>query len=259
MTQAKHSRPKGVIVTGGAEGIGRAIAEAFAEDGANVRIFDMNETALRRAVDARSSFSGAALDVSDAVAVAEAFSRLEAWGPLDVLVNNVGAPGPVTPIEQLSVDDWDRQISINLSGAFYCAREAAQVMKRRKGGVIINISTASVISKPSQRAGYVVSKAALEELTILLAKELGPYGVRAHAVRPGLVDSPRMDRLLADEAAKQGVSADDLRREVLDTIWMRSSVEMADVARACLFLASAAADKMTGQIISVDAGVQWEP
>lgn len=248
-----------VLITAGASGIGRAIAERFDDAETRVFICDSDPSALENIRKGRPRIVGLLADVSDAHAVAGVFRRIsDANASIHVLVNNAGVAGPRETIDRIEDEQWDRTIAVNLTGAFYCLREAARVMKQRRQGSIINISTSSVNSGLPNRTPYIVSKAGLMGLTRNAARELGPYNVRVNAVLPGYVDNARAANVTAAIAKERGTSVEEVRASALQFISMRTQIQPNDVAEMVFFLASPVARYISGQFIGVDGNQEWE-
>lgn len=244
---------KRVVVTAGAAGIGRAIAEGFHRAGARVHVCDVDESALASLAKELPAIGRTRADVADPVQVARLFedARAELDG-LDVLVNNAGIAGPAGPTEDCDIDAWRQTLAVNLDGAFHCLRHAIPLLKETGAGSIVNIaSTAGLYGYPL-RAPYVASKWALIGLTKTLAIELGPYGIRANAVCPGSIDGPRMDRVIAAEAAARGVSQASVREAYTRQTSLRCFIDAADIADMVLFLCSDAGARINGQAMAVD-------
>lgn len=244
-----------VLVTAGAYGIGSAIAAAFSRDGAKVHIVDFQEPA---ATPDGLTFTQADLIADNAVelTVHDAMARMDG---IDVLVNNLGIAGGQQPIEQLQVGTFMQTIRANVGTAVGFISKILPQMRERESGVILNISSVSVATVPEGRSDYNASKAAIESLTKSVAREAGPYGVRCNAIRPGMVDNFRMRSVVEEVARKAGSTSEDIIREQLEFISMRTAVDEADVANLCLFLASDHASRITGQVVSVCGGLTWEP
>jgi NAD(P)-dependent dehydrogenase (short-subunit alcohol dehydrogenase family) len=138
-------------------------------------------------------------------------------------------------------------------------QHALRSMKHRRGGSIVNISSASVRTLPVNRAPYLASKAGLECVTRAIAREAGPFGVRCNAVQPGAMDNERLREVLERVAARNGQTVEAIEREALKFVSMRTKVSMDEVADLVVFLASDAARHVTGEVIAVDGGLQWEP
>lgn len=248
-----------VLVTAGGDGIGRAIAERFLAGGATVHICDVVQEHLDRTVEANPGLHATLTDVADPGAVGRWVDQASGhMGGIDVLVNNAGIGGPRAPLEEISDEDWDRVMRVNLYGMFHTMRAVLPGMKAAGSGAIVNISTGSVKSLPIERSIYNVSKAAVEGLTVTMAKELGPSGIRVNAIQPGMVNNERMQGIVARIAEQQGRTPDEVEGDFLQFISMRSKVEPSEIAEAAFFLASPAARHVTGQILAVDGGIEWE-
>ncbi len=244
---------KRVLITAGAAGIGRAIAAAFLEAGAEVTICDIDSEVLARCLAELPGLRGLEVDVADPDSVSGLFADFKEQSErLDVLVNNAGIAGPTGPIEDCDPADWRRTMAVGLDGAFHCLRHAMPMMKQAGSGCVINIaSTAGIMGYPL-RTPYAAAKWAVVGLTKSLAMEVGPQGIRVNAICPGSVDGPRMDRVIAAEAEARGESADAVRRGYLNQSSLRTFIDAEDIAAMALFLASDAGAKITGQAISVD-------
>ena len=238
------------IVTGGASGLGRAIATRLAEDGAVVAIADQLEDVGRETAGelGERGFSARAfsVDVSDAEGVAQMVrSVIEAFGAVDILVNNAGI-GQHRAILGMPVDEWDRLLSVNLKGAFLCSQAVArQMVSRGQGGRIINIVSTAAENARVNAAAYCASKAGLLQFTRVLAQELGGHGITANAVGPGMTITGSPLRQPPSEAY-QGA--------FLKEVPLARPGRPQDIAQAVAFLASSQADYITGQAIYVDGG-----
>jgi NAD(P)-dependent dehydrogenase (short-subunit alcohol dehydrogenase family) len=241
---------KRVLITAGAGGIGRAMAQAFHEAGARVWVVDIDAAALAACPGA---WERDKLDVSDESAIAALFERIRsAWDGLDALCANAGVAGPTALIEDVELEAWRRCLSVNVEGAFLFAKHAAPLMKaQRSGAMVLTSSTAGIFGYPN-RAPYCVSKWAVNGLMKTLAMELGPFGVRANSICPGAVEGPRMEAVLAKEAAIKGTTRDAIYQGYAGGTSMRSFVRAEDIAAMAVFLASDAARLVSGQIIAVD-------
>jgi NAD(P)-dependent dehydrogenase (short-subunit alcohol dehydrogenase family) len=242
-----------VMVTAGGEGIGAAIAHAFAADGARVSIADVDAAAVAQSVADEPAVSGVAIDVSDPESVDGWFDDvLGAWGGLDVLVNNAGVAGPTAYVEDISVEEWRRCLAVDLDSHFLASRRAAAVMKAQRAGSIIAISSTAGLVGMGLRTPYAAAKWAVIGLVKSLAVELGPYGVRVNAVCPGSVEGPRMRGVIEREALARGTAPETVRREYVGGQSIGRFVEPGEVADLCLFLASEGASMISGQAIAVD-------
>lgn len=242
-----------VLVTAGAAGIGRAIAETFLENGARVHICDVVEARLAACQSVLPEIGVTRADVSDPVQVDRLFAEAAAHlGGLDVLVNNAGISGPTGPVDELAPEDWDRTMAVNINGQFYCTRRAVPMLKTAGGGSIINLSsTAGFLGYPL-RTPYAASKWAVIGFTKSLAMELGQFGIRVNAICPGPVEGPRMDAVIAAEARATGVPENDVRAAYYRQTSLHTFVSRQDIANMVLFLCSPAGSKISGQAVTVD-------
>jgi NAD(P)-dependent dehydrogenase (short-subunit alcohol dehydrogenase family) len=246
-----------VLVTAGAAGIGRAIAATFVEHGARVHICDIDQTAL---ADAKRALPAVTQTVADVAVLAEV-DRLfadakRALGGLDVLVNNAGIAGPTAKVEDISPEDWDRCIAVDLNGMFYCTRLAMPMIKAAGGGSIINLSSAAGRLGFALRSPYSAAKWAVVGFTKSLAIEAGPDKVRVNCIQPGAVEGDRINRVIDAKARAHGVTFDEMKARLLEPVSLKTFVSAQDIANMALFLASEAGRHVTGQAISVCAGAE---
>ena len=248
------SKAKSVIVTGGGDGIGRAIAEAFIEAGAEVYICDINADRVAEMNRPEQRLHAMQCDVSEETGVDRFFDQAlnHFGGQLDVLVNNAGISGPTGPIEAMSLSEWKDTFEVNIHGAFLCLRRAVPVMKQARRGSIINISSTAGLMGYPLRTPYAAAKWGLIGLTKSLAMELGPFGIRVNAICPGPVQGPRMDNVIAKEAEVLGVDESEVRKGYVRQVSMRTFIEAKDIANMVVFLCSDKAAKISGQALSVD-------
>jgi NAD(P)-dependent dehydrogenase (short-subunit alcohol dehydrogenase family) len=250
---------RNVLITGAGDGLGRVTAEIFAAAGDRVFACDIRAAALETLRSSGVAVMARATDVAETAQIDALFS--EVWSlteRIDVLINNVGVAGPRASLENLTLEDWMYTLNANLTGALWMTRGVLPSMKQARSGVILNVTTASVRTLPEWRTPYVVSKAALESLTRMVAREVGPFEVRCNAVQPGLMDNARLERVLRRVAEQSGKSVAEVEREQLRFVSMRAKIAMREVADMLYYLASDAARHVTGQIIAVDGDVQWE-
>jgi NAD(P)-dependent dehydrogenase (short-subunit alcohol dehydrogenase family) len=248
-----------VIVTAGAGGAGRVIAETFADAGARVLTCDVDGRSVAQFAAARSDIAVLEGDVGEDRTVQRVFDEAERrFGPVDVLVNNVGIAGPTAAVEDISTDDWTQSLQANLTSHFLCARRAVPTMKARRSGLIVNISSGSAKVGLPLRLPYVVTKGAVLSLTTNLARELGPHGIRVNAILPGAIRGERIQRVIASKAAALGVTAADYQRDLLRYVSLRTMVDPEDIAAMILFLASSSGQRITGQLIGVDGNIEYE-
>jgi len=247
------------MISAGGGGLGRVIAEVFLSEGHKVHICDIDADAVSQTVKDNPGLHGTVTDVGDREQVRNLFKEAREWmGHIDVLVNNVGIAGPRAPVEEMPEEEWQKTIDTNLNSSFWGLKEVLPEMKKRRQGVIINITTASTKTFPANRSIYNMTKYALEGLTLSVAKEVGPYNIRCNAVRPGMMNNERMRGILRRVAADLGKSEEEVLNAELKYVSMRSMVEMKEVADMVYFLASDAAPHISGQIIAVDGNAEYE-
>ncbi len=239
-----------VILTAGASGIGRAIAEKLVAGGARVHLCDIDKAAL----DALpAGITGAQVDVAkEAELDAWLDQALDALGGCDVLINNAGIAGPTGAVEDLTLADWQQCIAVNLDAQFLTCRKVLAVMKAQGSGSIVNLSSTSGQYAAPFRSPYVAAKWAVIGFTKTVATEAGPFGIRCNAICPGAVEGDRMDRVLQAESAASGRTIEEVRRDYASGTSMRRFAEASEIADLCAFLASDAARFISGQVIAVD-------
>jgi NAD(P)-dependent dehydrogenase (short-subunit alcohol dehydrogenase family) len=246
-----------VLVTAGAAGIGRAIAEAFVAHDARVYVCDIAREAVEKCRAEQPGIIAAEADVADEAAIDRLFADLhKRLGGLDVLVNNAGVAGPTSEVENIEPGDWRRTIDVNLNSHFYCTRRAVPLLKQAEDGAIVNISSVAGRLGYAYRLPYAASKWAIIGMTASLAKELGPFGIRVNAILPGIVAGPRIERVISERARAVGVSYAEMEQEYLEKASLRRMVTAEDVAQTALFLCSAAGRNISGQPISVCGNVE---
>jgi NAD(P)-dependent dehydrogenase (short-subunit alcohol dehydrogenase family) len=247
-----------VLVTAGAAGIGRAIAQTFFEHGARVHICDVDEKALAQAKKDLPRVSQTRADVASLGDVERLFGDVaRELGGLDVLVNNAGIAGPTAKVEDIRPEDWERCIAVDLNGMFYCTRRAMPLLKAAGGGSIVNLSSIAGRLAFPLRTPYAAAKWAVVGFSQSLAAEAGPDGVRVNCIQPGVVEGERVERVIEAKAKGLGTSSDDVRRRMLESVSLRTMVSAQDVANTALFLASEAGRHISGQAISVCGGVRY--
>jgi 3-oxoacyl-[acyl-carrier protein] reductase len=234
---------KVALVTGAGQGMGRAIAQRFAAEGATVVAMDLNlEAAQQTLAGLPGRHLALALNVADAAAVNAAVEQVQQQlGRVDVLVNNAGTGGMDSFVE-MSDEAWARVIGVNLNGAFFCARAAVRAMLKTGGGAVINVSSTSAVSGDGP-AHYVTSKAAMLGLTRVMAKELAKSGVRVNTLMPGPTNTPMM----------QGIPK-DWADAIIAGVPLGRMAEPDDIAKVAVFLASDDSGFVTGQTLAVNGG-----
>ena len=231
---------KAALVTGAGRGIGRVLALGLAAEGALVHVNDLEEPSAVHA-ELPTELRGLALasDVSDVASLREMFSRLDR---LDVLVNCAGITGWMNVLEP-SEETWDRVLGTNLKGTFFCSVEAARLMRDAGGGSIVNVSTVVAVRGMRNLTAYAASKGGINALTIQLAVELAPYGIRVNAFAPGATN---VERNLADDP--------QYAERWAPLIPLGRIAEPEDMVGPAVFLASDESSHVTGQLLYVDGG-----
>ena len=246
---------KAAIITGAASGIGKAIAEAFAVEGARVTVADIDlEAAEAAARQIGRSAIAVRVDVSDR-ASAEEMAKLteDKLGSLDILVNSAGV-SYITPFLECSEDLWDKTIDINLKGTFNCCQAVLGRMVPRKSGVVINMSSQSGKSGNSHYTAYCASKFGIIGLTESLAVEFAEEGIRVNALCPGVVFTPLWDKMIGDYAKKRNMKPEQVKPYFENKIPMGRLCKETDVADMAVFIASDKASYVTGQAINISGG-----
>ena len=247
-----------VLVTAGASGIGREIAETFLAHGCKVHVCDIDQSAIDGFLEANPGGSASLADVSDVTMVDTLFDELlQLYGRLDVLVNNAGIAGPTAAVEDIEPRDWDRTIHVDLNGNFYCSRRAVPLLREAGSGSIINISSNAAFFGVPLRAPYTACKWALIGLTKTLAMELGEDGVRVNAICPGSVSGDRIMAVMVEDAEARGRSVDEIHKSYTRQSSLRKFVDARDVANMALFLVSDLGAHISGQALGVDGHTEF--
>lgn len=252
-----HPRPGlRVLITAGASGIGRAMAEAFRSVEARVHICDVSPTALAELHAARPDIDGSLANVARPDEVEPLVAKVKyEYGGLDVLINNAGIAGPTARVEDVQPKEWDDCVAVNLSGQFYCARLAVPMLRESRG-VMINISSVAGKFGYALRSPYAAAKWGVIGFTLSLAKELGADGVRVNAILPGPVEGERMQRVIEARAKAEGIDLPEAEHRELKDISLRRMTKASDVANMALYLCSPAGAIITGQALSVDGNCE---
>jgi 3-oxoacyl-[acyl-carrier protein] reductase len=241
------------FITGASRGIGKSIAQRFAQEGAKVCLTDIDEAGVHASAEELEkeglTVFATRVDVADRgqveAAVKETVNR---YGRLDILVNNAGVIRD-NLLFKMSDEDWETVMNVHLKGAFYCSRAAQKYMVEQKYGRIINISSTSALGNRGQ-ANYSAAKAGLQGFTKTLAIELGKFGITCNAVAPGFIDT----EMTRATAARIGVDFDKLLAEWAKEIPVGRVGKPEDIATACLFFASEEASYVNGQVLYVAGG-----
>ncbi len=246
-----------VLVTAGASGIGFAIASTLSALGARVAVCDVSDDAIAQAKKALPGVVTCKADVSSDSDVDAMFALVaRELGGLDALINNAGIAGPTGGVDEITPADWRRCIDICLTGQFLCARLAVPMLKAAGGGSIVNMSSAAGRHGYAFRTPYSSAKFAVVGFTQSLAKELGPSAIRVNAILPGIVEGPRMDKVISDRAKQVGISHQAMEERYLEKVSLRRMVSPYDVASMVAFLLSDAGANVSGQSLGVDGNVE---
>lgn len=247
------------VVTGAGRGIGAAIAKGLAHKGAHVVISGRRVESLEGVCAEIKSAGGSAHfcagDVTDLEHVRHLMA--EAAGPegaLEILVNNAGIAGPTAPLADVTLEEWNETISVNLTGVFLACKEALPYLRRARHGKIVNIGSVTGKQALPNRTPYAAAKLGVVGLTRTLAHEVGRDNISVNVISPWLVEGQRLESVLAAMARDAGRSVDDIRAEMTAGTAFKRSVTEADVVATAVFLCSASADNLTGLDINVAAG-----
>jgi 3-oxoacyl-[acyl-carrier protein] reductase len=241
------------FITGASRGIGKSIAQRFAQEGAKVCLSDIDEAGVYTTAEELEKEGLAVfatrVDVADRSQVEAAVEEtVNRYGRLDILVNNAGVIRD-NLLFKMTDEDWETVMNVHLKGAFYCSRAAQKYMVEQKYGRIINISSTSALGNRGQ-ANYAAAKAGLQGFTKTLAIELGKFGITCNAVAPGFIDT----EMTRATAARIGVDFDKLLEEWAKEIPVGRAGKPEDIATACLFFASEEASFVNGQVLYVAGG-----
>jgi 3-oxoacyl-[acyl-carrier protein] reductase len=241
-------KDKVALVTGGARGIGAAIAMNFAREGADIVVADVNlEIAQKTASDIEALGRKALaleMDVTDFAKVEEGINKiLDKFGKVDILVNNAGITKD-NLILRMSQAEWDAVINVNLKGTFNCIKAVSKPMVKQRSGKIISIASIIGLMGNFGQANYAASKAGIIALTKTVAKELASRNINANAVAPGFIQTDMTAKL-----------SEDVKKKMMEAIPLSKLGTPEDVANVCLFLASEESNYITGQTITVDGGM----
>ncbi|MFH1180823.1 MAG: 3-oxoacyl-ACP reductase family protein [bacterium] len=245
-------KDKVAIITGARRGMGRADALVLAREGVKVVVSDVSQGECEKVVEEIKKNKGEAIAVECDVSKKEDVEKMvgeaiKKWGRVDILVNNAGIC-QFKPFLELTEEEWNKTIDINLKGYFLCAQAAAKEMAKQKSGVIVNIAS---VAMGQQGVGfpalvhYCASKGGIAAMTEAMALELAPLGIRVNAIAPGAIDTPMIDSVKADQKTMEGMLA---------RVPLRRMGKPEDIASAVKFLASDESSYMTGATIVVDGG-----
>lgn len=258
----KELTNKVALVTGASRGIGRAISLSLASEGAQLVLTGRDLPALNETARLIAELKGAPapmvciIDHLDAGSIKDSVERaLEAFGQIDILVNNSGVTGKSAPLWELDEAQWDEAMDINLKGPFLVSKAVIPSMISRKSGSIIFIGSITGKRPLKSRSVYSTSKLGMVGMVRTLALELGMHGVRANLISPGFVAGPRLDGVIADVASQEGVSPQEMRAKWLAMIPTGRFVSAEDIAQGVLFFASERSGSTTGEDLNISGGL----
>ncbi len=240
---------KTAIVTGGASGFGAGIVRRFLQEGAKVMVADINGEAARQFAQEMGDHATAQMvDVSDGPSVDDmARAALDAWGHVDIVVNNAGVTHMPTPLDQISEEDFDRVAGVNMKSVYLTARALVPHMKERGAGAILNVASTAGVSPRPNLSWYNASKGWMITATKAMAVELAPHGIRVNALNPVAGETPLLKSFLGEDTPER-------RAQFLSTIPIGRFSQPEDMGNAALFLCSDEASMITGVAMEVDGG-----
>jgi NAD(P)-dependent dehydrogenase (short-subunit alcohol dehydrogenase family) len=249
------------IVVGGARGIGEAIAHTFAQEGAGIVLVDLEkmkpqlDAVVQNITDKGGKAMALAADCTDDRQVNRMVDEtLRRWSKIDILVNSAGLRGPLVPVQDITEQEWDSVLAVNLKAVFLCCRAVLKVMVKQQRGSIVSISGTAGKEGMALRGSLCAAKWGLLGLTQTIAKEAGPHGVRANIICPGGMDEPDLRAMYAERAKGLGMEFSELEKSVLELTPLRKYAKHDEVAKAALFLASGDSSHTTGESLNVSGG-----
>ncbi|MFC1957065.1 SDR family NAD(P)-dependent oxidoreductase [Chloroflexota bacterium] len=254
-------KDKVAIVTGGAMGLGLAIAFALARENVKVVIADIKQIEAQKAVDILQGLGCMAVaikvDVRKSAQIQAMIDKIiREFGRIDILINNAGIVGPQGPWVELSEEGFDLVVGINFKGIFLCARAIIpHMIKQKSGKIIITASCASKTGEPFNGV-YSATKGAIWNMTQSLAREVGRYNINVNAICPAAMDTDLMEQVYNERSAYFGLSPDELREQIRSSFVLPRALTVEDAANLAVFLASDKADMITGQGINITGGIE---
>ena len=249
------------VVVGSGRGIGETIARTFAQEGAAVALVDLAKmkSELESIAQEISQKGGKAIaivaDCTDDSQVKKMVDEtVRRWGKIDILVNSAGLRGPLVPVQDITEEEWDTVLDVNLKAVFLCCRAVLKIMMQQKSGSIVSISGTAGKEGMALRGSLCAAKWGLLGLTQTIAKEAGPSGIRANIICPGGMDEPELRDMYAERAKGLGMEFSQLEKSVLEQTPLRKYAKHDEVAKAALFLASSDSSHTTGESLNVSGG-----
>ena len=252
------SASKNIIISAAADGIGWCIAKSLLDEGYTVYASDINQKKINELshhplINRRLFVDN--VDAANADSVNNYFESLK-LSSIDGLINNVGIAGPTGTLEEISIDDWNQTIETNLNSHFYFTKQAIPLLKKNKGGSIVNLSSTAGIFGFPLRTPYAASKWAIIGVTKSLAMELGKFNIRVNAICPGSVSGDRINRVIDAKAKSLKTPVSEVKEDFEDMVSLKSFVDKEDIANMATFLLSDQAKRISGQVMTVDGNTE---
>jgi NAD(P)-dependent dehydrogenase (short-subunit alcohol dehydrogenase family) len=250
---------KVAIVTGGAVGLGRAVSLGFAQEGANVAVVDLQEEKAKKTVEDLKNMGVDAIAIKCNVAKQTEVNDMVAkvlkhFGKIDILINNAGVAGPPGPWLDLKEKDLDDTFGVNSKAAIWCSNAVTPHMVERGSGHIVNIGSSAAVTGEGNNGTYSATKAFLINFTHSLAQELGKKGVIVNAINPAGMITDMTNASWGLRAKYFGISIDEMRKSLLESIWTTRPIEVEDTAGLVIWAASERADMACGSVLNITAG-----
>ncbi len=252
------SASKNIIISAAADGIGWCIAKSLLDSGYTVYASDINQKKINELnhhplINTRLFVDN--VDAANADSVNNYFKSLK-LSSIDGLINNVGIAGPTGTMEEISIDDWNQTIETNLNSHFYFTKQAIPLLKKNKGGSIVNLSSTAGIFGFPLRTPYAASKWAIIGVTKSLAMELGKFNIRVNAICPGSVSGDRINRVIEAKAKSLKTPVSEVKEDFEGMVSLKSFVDKEDIANMATFLLSDQAKRISGQVMTVDGNTE---
>lgn len=242
-----------IVITAGASGIGYEIAKAFEVLDATIFVCDISAERIETVNQQNNKIHGFVADIGNASQVEAFYDFIKTkTDTINVLVNNAGIAGPTSLTENITPEEWDRTVSVDLNGMFYAAKHALPMLRKAGGGAIVNMSSSAAFSGFPFRSPYTASKWAIIGFTKTLAMEYGAENIRVNAICPGSVKGERIDSVIAKEAELRGLTFEEVKSGYERQVSLRSFVDVTDVANLILYLSSPYAKMISGQAMGID-------
>jgi len=256
----EKSTDRNIIISASADGLGWCMATFLLDQGHTVYLSDINQqkiNEIRKHPLINKRIFIDYVDAGDSASVKKYFESISSKiSSIDALINNVGIAGPTGPMEDLLIDEWQQTIDINLNSHFYFTKYAIPLLKNNKGGSIINLSSTAGLFGFPLRTPYAASKWAVIGLTKSLAMELGEFDIRVNAICPGSVSGDRIDRVIKAKAKSLGINEKEVKEDFEAMASLKMFVDKEDIANMAVFLLSNEAQRISGQVMTVDGNTE---